>query len=254
MVPVLGSTALSMKISRPLGRGLLRLGRHHLDRERPFRHVLAHLREVLLRHGEVHVDRPHLVDHQQRIDVVRPHHVACLEQHPADVAVERRADGAVLEIEARVLERGLARPGGRLGGGRVGADLRVGVLGDEVLLEQLLVALLLRARCGRAPRRRASALASAWRSAASYGRGSMRNSTSPFFTAAPSRMFTSVIWPSTRALTCTVENASTLPMALMRTGTVSCSTRATVTGTAAPPCPCPCRPPWRSSPSCRRRR
>src|ERR1051325_6147210 len=63
----------------------------------------------------------------------------------------------------------------------------------------------------------------------------MRKSTSFFFTAAPSRMFTSVIWPSTRALTCTVENASTLPMALMRTGTVSCSTRATVTGKAAPP-------------------
>ena len=63
----------------------------------------------------------------------------------------------------------------------------------------------------------------------------MRNRTSPFFTAAPSRMFTSTICPSTRAFTATVENASTLPIAFRRTGTVSCATRTTVTGTAAGP-------------------
>src|SRR6185503_12224980 len=60
--------------------------------------------------------------------------------------VERRADRAVLEAQARVLERGLARLGRRLRGLGVGADLRVRLLRDEILVEQLLVALRLRAR------------------------------------------------------------------------------------------------------------
>ena len=63
----------------------------------------------------------------------------------------------------------------------------------------------------------------------------MRKRTSPFFTGAPSLKFTSVIWPSTRALSATVEYASTLPIAARRTATVSLVTAATVTGTAGGP-------------------
>src|SRR5689334_17701000 len=63
----------------------------------------------------------------------------------------------------------------------------------------------------------------------------MRKSTSLFFTGAPSLKFTSMIWPSTRAFTATVEYASTLPIALRRTAMVSLLTAATVTGTPGGP-------------------
>src|SRR6185503_18666841 len=82
-----------------------------------------------------------------------------------------------------------------------------------------------------------SAFASAWRSAASNGRGSIRKRISPFFTGWPSRKFTSRICPPTRAFTATVEKGSTLPIACSRTGTVCCWTAATVTGTGGGPLP-----------------
>ena len=88
---------------------LRRIDRQHLDLDRALGHALAHLGELLLRHGEVDVDRPHLVDHHQRVDVVRLDQITGLQQHLADEAIERRADRAVLEVEARILERGLAR-------------------------------------------------------------------------------------------------------------------------------------------------
>ena len=69
-------------------------------------------------------------------------------QRLADEPVDRRADGAVLEVESGVLHRRAARRGHGLRGLGVGAELRVGVLGDEILLEQLEVALLLRAGLG----------------------------------------------------------------------------------------------------------
>src|SRR6266404_207190 len=102
-------------------------------------------------------------------------------------------DRAVVEVEARVLERRLARPGHRRGSFGVGADLSVGLLRDEVLVQQFLVAPFLRAGL------------TACRHAAAEGRGSMRNRTSPFLTGAPSLKLTSMICPSTRAFSATLE-------------------------------------------------
>ena len=125
---------------RPVGERLVAARRRDLHRERALAHQFAHRRQLLFRDREAHVDRLHLVDHHQRNRVVRLHHVARLQQRAADIAVDRRADHRVLEIQLRVLERRLARLRGRLGGLRVGAVLRVGVLGDEILVQQFLVA------------------------------------------------------------------------------------------------------------------
>ena len=51
---------------------LRRVDGQHLDLQRALGHALAHFGQVLLGHREVDVDRPHLVDHHQRVDVVRP--------------------------------------------------------------------------------------------------------------------------------------------------------------------------------------
>src|SRR5438132_11851447 len=127
------------------GCGLSRAGGQRLDRERPRGHVVANGAELLLRHGEVHVDRVDLVDHYQGKRIVRLDEVSHLDLDFSWVAVDRRADRAVLEIELCVVERGAAPLRDalrRLGGG---AYLRVRFLRDEILREQLLVATLLRA-------------------------------------------------------------------------------------------------------------
>src|SRR5438309_2118812 len=51
--------------------GLIRARGQRIDRERPRRHVAANGAELLLWHGEVHVDRVDLVDHHQGKRVVR---------------------------------------------------------------------------------------------------------------------------------------------------------------------------------------
>src|SRR5439155_13963137 len=80
------------------GCGLSRAGGQRLDRERPRGHVAANGAELLLRHGEVHVDRVDLVDHHQGKRIVRLDEVSHLDLDFSWVAVDRRADRAVLEI------------------------------------------------------------------------------------------------------------------------------------------------------------
>ena len=77
---------------------------------------------------------------------------------------------------------------------------------------------------------RAARFASAWRTAASNGRGSMVNSRSPLFTSCPSRKRTSATCPSTRDLTSTLAKASTVPMARNWTGTSFSTAVAACTG------------------------
>jgi len=72
-------------------------------------------------------------------------------------------------------------------------------------------------------------------SAASNGRESSLNSTSPLRTSWPSLKFTATICPSTRALTATLASGSTLPMACTVTGTLCCAAAMTDTGTSASP-------------------
>src|SRR5258706_8995924 len=53
------------------GCGLIRARGQRFDRERPRGHIAANRAQLLLGHGEVHVDRMDLVDHHQRKRVVR---------------------------------------------------------------------------------------------------------------------------------------------------------------------------------------
>src|SRR6266568_4743151 len=128
------------------GCGLIRARGQRLDREPPRGHVAANGAELLLRHGEVHVDRVHLVDHHEGKRVVRLDEVSHLNLDLSWVAIDRRTNRAVLQIERRVVDGGAAPLGHGLGGVGVGANLRVGLLGDEILGEQFLVAGLLGAR------------------------------------------------------------------------------------------------------------
>src|SRR6266581_1643357 len=127
------------------GCGLIRARGQRLDRERPRGHVAANGAELLLRHGEVHVDRVHLVDHHEGKRVVRLDEVSHLNLDLSWVAIDRRTNRAVLQIERRVVECGAAPLGHGLGRLGVGAYLCVRFLRDEILREQLLVATLLRA-------------------------------------------------------------------------------------------------------------
>src|SRR5258706_2842043 len=130
---------------RSRGCGLIRPRGQRVDRERTRGHVAANGDEPLLRHGEVYVDRVDLVDHHQSKGIVRLDEVPQLNLDFSRIAVDRGADRAVLQVQLRVVERGTASLGDGFGRVGVGADLRVGFLGDEILGEQFLVSALLRA-------------------------------------------------------------------------------------------------------------
>src|SRR6267378_2782282 len=127
------------------GRGFIRARRQRLDPERTRGHVAADGHQLLLRHGEVHVDGVDLVDHDQGKCIAGSDQVSHLDLDFSRIAFDRRADRAVLNVQLRVVERGaapLSHGSSRIG---VGADLRVGFLGHEILVQQVLVAALLRA-------------------------------------------------------------------------------------------------------------
>ena len=108
--------------------------------------MAADSRKLLLWYGKVDVNRPHLVDDHQRVGVIGLDHVADLQHHLADKAVYGGTDGAVLELQFRVFNRGRAPQRDCFCGVRVGADLRIRFLGNKILLQQFLVAPLLRTR------------------------------------------------------------------------------------------------------------
>ncbi len=94
-------------------------------------------REVGLGHREGNQDRLDLVDLDERAVVVGFDDIANLDEQAPCPSVDRRADRAVFELEARILEHGPVGPHRRLGG--VGGGLRLVVLlvrdvvlGDEV--------------------------------------------------------------------------------------------------------------------------
>src|SRR6266513_3198108 len=86
------------------GCGLIRARGQRLDRERPRGHVAANGAELLLRHGAGHVDRVHLVDHHQGERIVRLDEVSHLNLDLSWVAIDRRTNRAVLQVERRVVE------------------------------------------------------------------------------------------------------------------------------------------------------
>ena len=113
MVPVVGSTALSMKrepAPRDAGRGWPATVR--LDRQLAAGLVALDLLELRLGHREGHVDRVDPVDHDHGVaDVVGLDHVALVQEQVAGAAADRRADLRVGELHPRVLHRGLVRRG-----------------------------------------------------------------------------------------------------------------------------------------------
>src|SRR5437762_1887102 len=82
---------------RSRGCGLIRTRSERLDRERPRGHVAANGAELLLRHGEVHVDRVDLVDHDQGKRIVRLDEVTHLNLDLSGEAVDRGTNRAVLQ-------------------------------------------------------------------------------------------------------------------------------------------------------------
>src|SRR6266516_5897449 len=80
------------------GCGVIRARRQRLGGERTRGHIAANGAQLLLRHGEVHVDRVDLVDHHQGKGIVRLDEVSHLNLDLSGVAVDRRADRAVLQI------------------------------------------------------------------------------------------------------------------------------------------------------------
>src|SRR5947199_1758051 len=86
------------------GCGLIRTRGQRLNRERPRGHVAANGPELLLRHGEVHVDRLHLVDHHQGERIVRLDEVSQLNLYLCGVAVDRIANRTVLQADRRAVE------------------------------------------------------------------------------------------------------------------------------------------------------
>src|SRR2546422_3515843 len=74
-------------------------------------------------------------------------------------------------------------------------------------------------------------VASAWRTAASNGNGSIVKSTSPRRTSSPSLKWTFTTWPATRDLMLTDVYACTFPTAMTWTGTIFWTTGPAAIGT-----------------------
>ena len=85
------------------------------------RQLVQHLRQLILRQRKVHRDRLELVnDHQIR--GVGGNDVARIHQPQSDAAVDRRLDGAPVQLQLGGLDRGLVRLDGALDTGPVSAS------------------------------------------------------------------------------------------------------------------------------------
>ena len=84
------------------------------------RHVSFHVGQVLLRHGEIHIDRTHFIDHYDR-KVRDLYQIAGLDHQHARAPVNGRINRAVFQVEF-----------GRFDGGFVGIDHRVGGIGGAL--------------------------------------------------------------------------------------------------------------------------
>ena len=156
------------------------------DDERLLRLIAANVTEVAPRDRERHVNRRHLVDHDERRGVVGAHEIAHVDAKRAGAARHRRGDPRVGEIQFRVLDCRAARRQCRLER-FVARPLRLVLIArDQTALEEILVPRQLlfgvarrRACRARAPPRPVSA-------AASNGRASIVNSNCPLRTSCPS--------------------------------------------------------------------
>jgi hypothetical protein len=83
------------------------------------------------------------LNRHQRVGVVGLHQVALLDRDLAGVAGHRRPDRAVLQLQPGALYRRLVAAHRGRRAVHVRLDLVVGVGRDEILLQQILVALLL---------------------------------------------------------------------------------------------------------------
>ena len=122
-------------------------------------HVLLDVVQLRLRHRECDVDGRQLIDGDQ-IDVVGLDDVALLHHQVSGAAVDRRADGGIAELDLgllhgrfigldgglRALNGGLIRLHCLVRGVGIGGVLLALVLGNDALLEQVLIAGGLRLR------------------------------------------------------------------------------------------------------------
>jgi len=260
MVPVAASTSLSITRDTPRRCAGIVL-RRHAHFQLPVGAETPDGRKLLFGYAEVHKNRRDLVDHHQR-HVVHLHQVARVYQQVPGATRNGRADLAIAQVElgpvhrrlvagerrARAFDAGLR---GLCGGARdVGVGARL--VGLRLRSQPALLQLRLQSRVaigvlGRAESRASvasawaiwarsrSTLASAWRSASSYGRGSMVNSRSPWATFCPSVKAVRTSSPAICDFTCTMADASTVPTTRSWVGTDSSLALATETGTAGGP-------------------
>ena len=170
---------------RPTARGPSPLAGRASTRSDPARHVAPQVRQQRFGKGERDVDRRDLVDGDERRLIVGAHQVAGVDHQRAGAAGDRRADGGVLQLHLRVLDRGAI--GGERGLERGDAGAR-----GVALLARDDAALRRAARsAARSPWRsrpapcRARGSPCACCSAASSGRRSSVNSSCPAWTSSP---------------------------------------------------------------------
>ena len=116
-------------------------GRARLDAQRPLGHIAPHVRQRRFGERKRDVDRRDLIDGDKRRLIVGAHQIAGVDHERAGAAGDRRANGGVLELHLRILDRGAV--GGERALERGDSGLRgVALLArDDAALHQLLVAL-----------------------------------------------------------------------------------------------------------------
>src|SRR3990170_4981440 len=101
---------------------------------------------MLLWDGKSHVDGTELIDHHQRRAVVDPHQVPLVHQQASYLAVDRRVEVAVGQLNFDVFHRRLVRVDHRLQRVGIGPDLVILLLGNVLFLQQIRVTARLFAR------------------------------------------------------------------------------------------------------------
>ena len=210
IVPVVASTAMSMKSILPVDGAPVSLGGLASTRSVPAAMYASARGSIASGTANDDVDRRDPVDADDRRRVVGAHQVAGVRSRPVRPA-DRRLIVAYSQLDLRVLDVGAIGGDRRLERRRVGDDLIDLLLRRDAALEQILVARRLRLALAACATSRSSG---AWAccSAASSGRLSIANSTWPSLTSSPSMKCTAVSSPVTWARTVTVDAAITVPM------------------------------------------